>query len=174
MPKSLFLILLFALLVSACGPSGAQAVAETAAPPTETVQATATITPTPTDTPTPAPTETPTPTATPNYPEGGLGPSEFPGNVNPLTGLEMENPGMLERRPLLVKVENLPRSHRPQFGLSFSDIVYEYYTEEGTTRMAALFLGQDAETVGPIRSARFFDDQLIRMYKAVFAFGSAA
>jgi hypothetical protein len=83
------------------------------------------------------------------------------------------DPTLLDRRPLLVKVTNLPRDSRPQWGLSQADLVYEYYTEAGSTRFAAVFYGQDAEQVGPIRSARFFDEHLIRMYKAVFAFGSA-
>ncbi len=74
---------------------------------------------------------------------------------------------------MIIKVENLPRDHRPQYGLSLADLVYEYYTELGGTRFAAVFYGQDANQVGPIRSARFFDDNLIRMYKSVFVFGSA-
>jgi hypothetical protein len=93
--------------------------------------------------------------------------------VNPLTGLKVANPALLERRPLAIKVTNLPRSARPQWGLSLADIVYEYYTEEGTTRFIALFYGNDASRVGPIRSARFFDIHIVRGYKAVFAFGSA-
>jgi hypothetical protein len=94
-------------------------------------------------------------------------------DVDPLTGLKVANPALLERRPLAIKVSNLPRSVRPQWGLSLADIVYEYYTEEGTTRFIALFLGNDASRVGPIRSARFFDINIIHGYKAVFAFGSA-
>lgn len=74
---------------------------------------------------------------------------------------------------MVIKVENLPRERRPQWGLSFADHVFEYYTEEGSTRYAAVYYGQDAEMVAPIRSARFFDIHLVRMYKAIFAFGSA-
>lgn len=113
-------------------------------------------------------TATPKATATPT-------PSllEHSGAVNPLTGLPVQNPHLLARRPVLVKVENLPREHRPQFGLTLADIVYEYHTEEGSTRFAALFYGNNAERVGPIRSARFFDVRLIQMYKPVFVFGSA-
>ena len=33
---------------------------------------------------------------------------------------------------------------------------------------------RDASQVGPIRSARFFDENIIQAYKAIFAFGSAA
>ena len=69
-------------------------------------------------------------------------------------------------------MSNLPRNVRPQWGLSLADIVYEYYTEEGTTRFIALFLGNNADIVGPIRSARLFDGNIVRMYKAILAFGS--
>jgi hypothetical protein len=103
----------------------------------------------------------------------GYGPTNFPQDVDPLTGLAVADPHLLERRPLIIKVANLPRSYRPQWGLSLADQVFEYYIEEGTTRFAVLFLGQDASMVGPIRSGRFFDNHLISMYKANFAFGSA-
>ena len=126
----------------------------------------------PTQTPTPAATETPTATATPEYPVEGYGPSGFPTDINPLTGLKVADPALLDRRPLAIKVPNLPRTVRPQWGLSLADIVYEYYTEEGSTRFIGLFLGNNAETVGPIRSARFFDGNIVRMYKAILAFGS--
>jgi hypothetical protein len=79
----------------------------------------------------------------------------------------------LERRPIAVKVENLPREDRPQWGLSKADINYEYYTEEGTTRFIAIFYGNDADLVGPVRSARLFDLNIVPMYKSAFAFGSA-
>lgn len=168
--KKLHLISMLVLIaiLAACGPAPVALATPTFAPlpdPTPTPIP-------PTETPVP-PTPTPEPTPTPAYPPEGIGPASYPEGVNPLTGLPVANPALLERRPILMKVSNLPRSVRPQWGLSRADIVYEYYTEEGTTRFAAVFLGQDAEQVGSIRSARFFDDKLIRMYKAVFAFGSA-
>ncbi len=127
-------------------------------------------TPTPTSSPTPLP---PTATATPTYPEEGYGPANFPEGINPLTGLEVEDPALLNRRPIVVKVQNLPRADRPHWGLSSADIIYEYYTEFGTTRFAAVFYGQDAEMVAPIRSARLFDFNVVRGYKGMFIFGSA-
>jgi len=110
-------------------------------------------------------------TPTPGYPEEGFGPASFPIDINPLTGLSTA-PVFLDRRPMLIKVSNLPRAVRPQYGLSRADIVYEYYTEEGTTRFIAIYYGQDAQQVGSIRSARFFDEHIIRMYRGVFVFGS--
>ncbi len=140
--------------------------------PTVTPLPTATP-PRPTSTPTPADTPTPTASPTPDYPPQGLGPTNFPPDVNPLTGLQVEDPANLERRPIAVKVENLPREDRPQWGLSKADITYEYYTEEGTTRFIAIFYGENAELVGPIRSARLFDLNIVPMYKSAFVFGSA-
>jgi hypothetical protein len=155
------------LFLSACAPL--------LAPPTPTPTPTATFTPTPSTTPTLTPTFTPsiTPTPTRDYPSQGYGPTGFPANINPLTGLKVSDPTLLERRPLLVKVANLPREYRPQWGLSLADQVFEYYIEEGTTRFAAVFLGQDSNMVGPVRSARLFDHRLLQMYKPNFAFGSA-
>ncbi|MGC1378874.1 MAG: DUF3048 domain-containing protein [Anaerolineales bacterium] len=142
-----------------------------AQPPLPTL--TATVSPARTVTSTPPPSLTPSPA--PGYSSGAFayGPSNFPANVDPLTGLEVKDPSILRRRPLLVKVSNLPRSVRPQWGLSLADQVYEYYTEEGATRFTAVFYGQDATMVGPIRSARLFDNHLMTMYKANFAFASA-
>jgi len=132
----------------------------------------------PTITPFPLPSATASPTQpyvyltpTPGYPEEGFGPFNFPSDINPLTGLSTD-PALLDRRPMLIKVSNLPREVRPQSGLSRADIVYEYYTEEGTTRFIAIYYGKDAEQVGSIRSARFFDEHIIRMYRGFFVFGS--
>lgn len=131
---------------------------------------------TPTVTPTIEPTLTATPTAspTPLYPVEGFGPTNFPENVDPLTGLQVEDPAILNRRPILIKVQNLPRSGRPQFGLSKADLIFEYYSEQGTTRFAVLYYGQDAEKVRPIRSGRLIDINFMRAYKPVLLFGSAS
>ena len=133
----------------------------------------------PTIPPSPSPSATSSPTQptiyltpTPGYPEEGFGPTNFPSDINPLTGLSTD-PAALDRRPMLIKVSNLPREVRPQFGLSRADIVYEYYTEEGTTRFIAIYYSQDAEQVGSIRSARFFDGHIINMYRGLFVFGGA-
>jgi hypothetical protein len=140
--------------------------------PTPGVGISSTIASSPPPSVTPAPTESNIYlTPTPGYPEDGFGPTNFPIDINPLTGLSTD-PAKLDRRPMLIKVSNLPRDVRPQSGLSRADIVYEYYTEEGTTRFIAIYYGQDAEQVGSIRSARFFDEHIIRMYRGLFVFGS--
>ena len=164
MQKLLAVFIFLSVLMTACG----------AAPtPAPTATSTSTEIPTITSTATPLPTATSTSVPTLVYPQEGYGPANFPADVDPLTGLQVADPALLDRRPMLIKVQNLPRNSRPQWGLSLADIVFEYYTEEGTTRFAALFYGSDAQMVGPIRSARFIDGYIVRGYKAVFAFGSA-
>jgi hypothetical protein len=173
-------ILAAVVLLPACGRLTAPAVFQPATAATAIQPSFTPVLPTavPTETavpPTGTPTVTPTITLTPTppYPAEGRGPTGFSEDVNPLTGLKVVDPVILNRRPLIIKVENLPREHRPQWGLSQADIVYEYYTEFGATRFAAVYYGQDAERVGPIRSGRFFDVNLVQMYKAVFVYGSA-
>jgi len=153
MKKLLYVFVSLSVLLAACGTAGPAALATaTALAPTVTAVASAT--------PSPQPSST-------------QPPSSSPLNLNPLTGLQVADPTLLERRPLLIKVSNLPRDVRPQWGLSLADLVFEYYTEQGSTRFAAIFYGNNADMVGPIRSGRFIDAHLVRGYKTVFAFGGA-
>ncbi len=131
--------------------------------PTRTRRATGTpATATRTRTPTPTRTASATPT-----PAGG---PDFPPNVNPLTGLEVSDPSVLERAPLAVKISNAPASVRPQAGLDKADLVFEHYAEGGVTRLTAVFLGQTPEMVGSIRSGRLIDVEIPAMFKALFAY----
>lgn len=142
--------------------------------PTQAPSATATKTATPTKAPpTATATVEPSPTATATLAPFDIGPDNFPPDVNPLTGLPVADPELLERRPLAVKVQLFPRFGRPPFGINSADIVHEFYQNGGITRLHAIFYGQDAEQIGPIRSARFPDHELILMYKSIFAYGSA-
>ena len=166
MKKLVYLLVILSVVLSACGAASTPA----ATPTSPAAPATPADTPTPAPTSTPLPTDTPVPSPTPAYPPEGYGPTNFPAGVDPLTGLKVALPALLDRRPMIVKVPNLPRNVRPQWGISLADIVFEYYTEEGTTRLAALFYGNDASMVGPIRSARLFDANIVRGYKAIFAF----
>jgi hypothetical protein len=60
-----------------------------------------------------------------------------------------------KRRPLGVMIEN-SKEARPQSGLSSADIIYEAIAEGGITRLMAVFYCQDADFVGPVRSARTY------------------
>ncbi|MBN2045097.1 MAG: DUF3048 domain-containing protein [Anaerolineales bacterium] len=132
---------------------------------------------TPTLTPIPRVPETGFPVVIPllssGPPEDGYGPEGYPNYINPLTGLVVPDPDGLDRRPVAIKVTNYPRYVRPQAGLSKADIVYEYYMEQGISRFIAVFYGQEAEKVGPVRSGRLFDEHIFRMYDSFFVFGYA-
>ncbi len=92
------------------------------------------------------------------------------GSLNPLTGLPPSDPALLSRRPLAIKVANYPRYIRPQSGLTLADNVFEYYIEGGLTRFIAVFYGNNSEWVGPVRSGRFFDENIQRMYQSFLVF----
>ena len=94
----------------------------------------------------------------------------LPGPLNPLTGLPAADASLLNRRPMAIKVANYPRYIRPQSGLTLADQVFEYYIEDGLTRFIAIFYGNDSEWVGPVRSGRFFDENIQRMYQAYLVF----
>ncbi len=122
--------------------------------------------------PTRRPTWTPDPTSTPAK-DQPLGIFVFPEGFDPLTGLEVENPENLERRPVMVKISNFPSTARPQSGLSAADIVFEYYIGEFMNRFLAIFYGNNVPKAGPIRSGRFVDAQLVEMYGGILVYGSA-
>jgi hypothetical protein len=56
-------------------------------------------------------------------------------------------------RPLSIMIEN-SEGARPQTGLDKANIVYEVLAEGGITRFLAIYYDQEAEVVGPVRSAR--------------------
>jgi hypothetical protein len=181
----LLLLLTMALMVSGCASGARQSAARAGqgaagvpvdSTPTPEVQvvsfATAAL-PTATSMPRPAtptpvpipPTHTPVPpppTFTP-IPDPTIPPR--PENENPLTGLLVDDPAVLQRRPVHVRVGNDPGA-RPQVGLSDADLVYEEVVEWWVTRFTAVYLSRAPEMVAPIRSARLINTQLTQQYDA--------
>jgi hypothetical protein len=91
-----------------------------------------------------------------------------PANINPLTGLEVD-PARLARRPIHVCINNDPQA-RPQYGFPQADVVYEYVMESYfITRFTAVYWGQEAERIGPVRSARLINAQLTAQYDGLLA-----
>ena len=144
-------------------PTLAPAVVVTAALPSPSLLPT--LPPEPTKTPAPQPTPTPWPTPTPAALILAPTASSFDGR-NPLTG-EVASGATLQRRPIAVKVDNSPNA-RPQSGLSEADVVYEHVTEGGVTRFTAIYYDA-APRVGPVRSGRLIDGELLAMYDAALA-----
>src|SRR5690349_19872417 len=69
-------------------------------------------------------------------------PTEYPNAINPLTGLAVEDPSLLQIPATLLSISHFPATARPQAGLSFSPYVFEIYITEGATRFLTTFYGQ--------------------------------
>jgi hypothetical protein len=96
-------------------------------------------------------------------------PSLPPVRTSPLTGLPEPSP-----RPLLiVKLDNT-RNAQPHAGLRNADVVYIEEVEYGITRIAAVFSSTIPKRIGPVRSARITDIDLLAQYGSpAFAFSGA-
>ena len=82
-------------------------------------------------------------------------------------------PGDPNPYPLGVMVENLVDA-RPQVGLDRADIIYEALAEGGISRFLALYLTQDAEAIGPVRSTRHYFVYAAAEYNAALVFVGAS
>ncbi len=124
------------------------------------------------------------------------GPDNTPGDINPLTGLPVENPENLAVPPALISITNWPVSARPQAGLSYSPFVFELYIGDGESRFLAMFYGDypstdvenaagntpgagstnpvaNANNIGPIRSGRLPYEHLRSFYNGFLVMASA-
>ena len=82
-----------------------------------------------------------------------------PSTVYPLTGLPITDAAAAARPAIVVKIDN-DANARPQSGLNAADIVFEQIIES-QTRLVAVFHSQGSDPVGPIRSAREQDVDLV-------------
>lgn len=74
---------------------------------------------------------------------------------------------------LVVKIDDTAQAH-PQIGLDRADLVYIEEVEGGLTRLAAVFSSQIPAQIGPVRSARISDIDLLSQYGHVaFAYSGA-
>jgi hypothetical protein len=128
----------FALLLTACGGSDTSSATSTSAAPT---------------------TEAPTTTAAPPTTDESTTTTVVEGPTQPLTGLPLSDPAAATREAMVVKIDNHPDA-RPQFGLNQADIVFEENVEN-LTRFAAVFQGTVPDRVGPVRSGRTQDVNLL-------------
>jgi hypothetical protein len=88
--------------------------------------------------------------------------------INSLSGL----PG--GDGPILVVKLDDTRSAHPQIGIEEADIVYVEQVEGGPTRLAAVFSSKIPQRIGPVRSARISDIELLAQFGRVgFAYSGA-
>lgn len=102
-------------------------------------------------------------------PSAGRPPPRPPALVSGLNGARSG----LGRPVLAVKIDNTAPAH-PQIGLGSADVVYVEQVEGGLTRLLAIFSSTVPTTIGPTRSARESDLELLREYgKVILAFSGA-
>jgi Protein of unknown function (DUF3048) N-terminal domain/Protein of unknown function (DUF3048) C-terminal domain len=76
-------------------------------------------------------------------------------------------------RVLAVKIDNIVNA-RPQTGLTHADIVYVLPVEGGLSRFLAIFSSDHPPVIGPVRSAREDDIELLRQFgRPAFAYSGA-
>lgn len=141
-------ILVAAALVASCSDGGSDATAST--PPATLGLSTL-----------PPATTTIPPAAVTTTTEVATTTTEVPVVVYPLTGLPvpLDNP-LVSLRPVVVaKVGNYD-SH-PQSGANIADMVYEEIINDNISRFAMVFQSQGATEVGPVRSGRLQDVDLL-------------
>ncbi|WP_369395358.1 DUF3048 domain-containing protein [Streptomyces sp. CG1] len=82
-------------------------------------------------------------------------------------------PSVAAGSPLAVKIDNLPAA-RPQSGLDAADVVYAEQVEGGLSRLMAVYATRLPKTVGPVRSARESDLELLgQFHRPLLAFSGA-
>jgi hypothetical protein len=137
LPRVLTALVVAGLALAACG-GGSSDTDTTTAAPTSAPEATTTEVPT-----TLAATTTTT----------------IPVPVMPLTGMPVTDEAAATRPAIAAKIDNHPGA-RPQSGLNSADIVYEENVEKWT-RFAAVFHSNGSDPVGPLRSGRTQDIDLL-------------
>ncbi len=94
--------------------------------------------------------------------------------VAALTGLPLADAGLRGRPALVVKIDNTSKALGKQAGLNAADLVYVEQVEGGATRLAAVFQSSDADAVGPVRSARTSDYDIVKnLNRPLFAYSGA-
>ncbi|WP_051314905.1 DUF3048 domain-containing protein [Alteribacter aurantiacus] len=88
-----------------------------------------------------------------------------PAHTAPLTGLATYEE--LWHTAFGVMIENSTQA-RPQSGLDQADVVYEVLSEATITRFLAFYHSQEAERIGPVRSARDYFVHLNKGYNGIY------
>ena len=79
----------------------------------------------------------------------------------------------IDGQVLAVKIDDTNAAH-PQIGLEHADIVYIEQVEGGLTRLAAIFSSKIPSRIGPVRSARISDIDILSQFgRVAFAYSGA-
>ncbi len=98
-------------------------------------------------------------------------PEPAPENISPTTGLENTT---TTYKPVWVQIDN-ESGGRPQVNIQVADIVYETLIEDTATRLSALYNdvlysdgAPDKLTVGPVRSSRYYHQNIVSEWDALY------
>ena len=94
--------------------------------------------------------------------------NQKPTPVHSLTGLPGEDAPVLA-----VKIDDTNAAH-PQIGIDKADLIYIEQVEGGLVRLAAIFSTEIPDAIGPVRSARISDIDLLAQFGKVAFFYSGA
>jgi hypothetical protein len=88
--------------------------------------------------------------------------------------VRVDNGSLVQRRPIVVRYGN-DRAARPLSGVSQADVVMEDIMDAWwITRLAAVFLQGEPGQVGPVRSARPVNIEMLPAFDGVFVFSGAS
>ena len=103
--------------------------------------------------------------------------SEPPGlddHTNPLSGVHVDDPNTIRRRPIMVRYGN-DSAARPHSGISQAEVVFEDVMDAWwITRITAVYLQHQPEQAGPLRSARPVNVELLPAFDGVLVFSGAS
>jgi hypothetical protein len=108
----------------------------------------------------------PAPTPTPTYVSEWVAPE--PTDTAPLRGTSAAV-GAFAHAAISAKVDNHEEA-RPQYGLERADIVFEELVEGGLTRYVAVWQSDIPELIGPVRSIRPMDPDIISPFGGIVAY----
>jgi hypothetical protein len=152
-----------AVLLALCAAPACTKPDKKAAPASST--AAASPTPSPSPTPTPTPTPTPKPAA---QPKPKPKPKPKPVYFHPLVGGKAK-----AGEVVAVKIDNTGGS-KPQSQLGQADVIYQELVEAGLTRLMAIYSTKRPTNVGPVRSARESDIEILKPFgKVILAYSGA-
>ncbi|MEY4170289.1 MAG: hypothetical protein RLZ94_1362, partial [Actinomycetota bacterium] len=138
-----------ALLLVGCSGGEAAPVASSPSPSPSTSSAS----------PSPSPSALPTPSSSAGIPPG----------ASPFSGL----PGGEGKPVLAIKIDNT-RAAQPHAGLQAADLVYVEEVEWDLTRLLAIYNSQLPDVIGPVRSARISDMDILAPFGKVAFSNSGA
>ena len=92
----------------------------------------------------------------------------------PLTGVQYEDTTpealQLKKPSVACKIDNGSEAPRPQSGLNSTDIVFDEMVEGGLTRLVAIWHSTQPDAIGPVRSIRPMDPDIVSPFGGIVCF----